>query len=39
VPAASGVYDVRLEIAKSTACDTAWQTPAGSHTIAKICVP
>jgi hypothetical protein len=39
VPAASGIYDVRLEIAKGPACDTAWQTPGNSHTIAKICVP
>lgn len=38
-PAASGLYDVRLEIAKQTACGASWATPAGNHTIAKICVP
>ena len=38
-PTAPGIYDVRLEISKSTACDTAWSVPAGNHTIAKICVP
>jgi hypothetical protein len=38
-PAASGIYDVRLEISKSAACDTTWTAPGESHTIAKICVP
>ena len=39
VPAASGIYDVRLDIAKQPACGAAWSAPGSSHAIAKICVP
>lgn len=39
VPSTPGVYDVRLEIAKQTACASTWATPASNHTVAKICVP
>jgi len=40
LPAASGVYDVRLLIGKRTACGASFSAPpADNQTIAKICVP
>lgn len=40
LPAASGIYDVRLQIGKRAACGaTLSAVPAADQTIAKICVP
>jgi len=40
IPTTSGVYDVRLNIAKQAACGGSLTgTPAANQTVAKICVP